>query len=107
MAGQRIELAAVPVSRGKLFWTWDGSLSYPFGRLPARMHIAGYILPEQRTGLVVISPLQPTDEVTSWLKATGDVCFIVAPNKVPENPPSAPHGSSLNHKNADVVFEHS
>eukprot|EP00878_Enallax_costatus_P047057 GHUV01057432.1.p1 GENE.GHUV01057432.1~~GHUV01057432.1.p1 ORF type:complete len:215 (+),score=46.49 GHUV01057432.1:580-1224(+) len=81
MAGQRIELAAAPVSRGRLFWTWDGCLVYPFGRLPVRMHIAGYDLPEQRTGLVVISPLEPTDEVVSWLKATGDVCFIVAPNK--------------------------
>lgn len=82
MPRKRVELAHEPVSRGKLFWTWDGRLLFPFGRLPVRMHIAGYEKSDGRTGLVVIAPLEPTDKVVEWLEATGDVCFIVAPNKV-------------------------
>lgn len=83
-----VDLAPEPVQRGKLFWTWDGFIITPFpvigsalGRFPVRMCIAGYPIGDDRTGLVVISPLEPTDKVVEWLNKTGDVCFVVAPNK--------------------------
>jgi hypothetical protein len=46
------------------------------------MVIAGYPLPHDKLGLVVIAPLKPTPEVVEWLQQTGNVNFVVAPNKV-------------------------
>lgn len=65
-------------------WTWDGTLSsfVGLGRFPVRMVIAGYSLPHDRLGLVVVAPLNPTPAVVEWLQRTGDVNFVVAPNKV-------------------------
>lgn len=80
----RVQLAPAPVARGKQLWTWDGVLCRFGGvmRMPARMVIAGYPLPHGRLGLVVIAPLNPSAAVVEWLQATGDVNFVVAPNKV-------------------------
>lgn len=47
-----------------------------------RMVIAGYPLPHGKLGLVVLCPLDPTPEAVDWLQQTGDVNFVVAPNKV-------------------------
>lgn len=79
-----VQLADGPVQRGQQLWTWDGTLSRCCGllQLPARMVIAGYTLPHGKQGLVVIAPLNPTQQVVEWLQATGDVNFVVAPNKV-------------------------
>eukprot|EP00882_Tetradesmus_deserticola_P008935 GHRQ01009425.1.p1 GENE.GHRQ01009425.1~~GHRQ01009425.1.p1 ORF type:complete len:308 (+),score=132.41 GHRQ01009425.1:161-1084(+) len=79
----RAELAAEPVQRGKLLWTWEATVNmgYVFGRFPTRMCIAGYPLGDDKIGLVVISALEPTEAVVQWLQKTGQVCFIVAPNK--------------------------
>jgi hypothetical protein len=46
------------------------------------MVIAGYPLPHGKLGLVVLCPLDPTPAVVEWLTQTGDVNFVVAPNKV-------------------------
>lgn len=80
----KVQLAAAPVERGKQLWTWDGTLAsfVGLGRFPVRMVIAGYNLPHNRLGLVVIAPLNPTPAVVEWLQQTGDVNFVVAPNKV-------------------------
>jgi hypothetical protein len=80
----KVQLAAAPMQRGKHLWTWDGTLNsfVGLGRFPVRMVIAGYTLPHDRLGLVVITPLNPTPAVVEWLQATGDVNFVVAPNKV-------------------------
>lgn len=79
-----MQLAEAAVQRGKDLWTWDGSLVSVGGlvRMPVRMVVAGYPLPHGKLGLVVIAPLNPTKEVVEWLQATGDVNFVVAPNKV-------------------------
>lgn len=79
----KLELAAEPVPRGKLLWTWEATIMKGFvlGRFPTRMVIAGYPLDKDRIGLVLISPLEPTEAVVQWLQETGQVCFIVAPNK--------------------------
>lgn len=46
------------------------------------MVIAGYPLPHDKLGVVVFAPLDPTAKVVEWLQQTGDVNFVVAPNKV-------------------------
>jgi hypothetical protein len=71
----KVELAAEPVQRGKLLWTWEATISSGFvlGRFPTRMCIAGYPLGEGQVGLIVISPLEPTEAVVQWLQKTGQV----------------------------------
>jgi hypothetical protein len=71
----KLELAAEPVQRGKLLWTWEAIISRGFvlGRFPTRMCIAGYPLAEGQIGLVVISPLDPAEAVVQWLQRTGQV----------------------------------
>ena len=76
-----VELEHTPLNRGQGFYTLDGR----FGPLkfPVRMHVVQYTIRESdKTGLVVISPLDPTPDILSWLKGLGDVTYIVAPNKV-------------------------
>jgi hypothetical protein len=74
----RLALEAAPVRRGDVLWTWDGSISQlALGRFPVRMVVAGYKLPQQdRLGLVVVSPLEPTDEVrrAAWLRPDPSSC---------------------------------
>ncbi|KAF6255327.1 hypothetical protein COO60DRAFT_1296641 [Scenedesmus sp. NREL 46B-D3] len=79
----KAELAAEPVHRGKLLWTWEATVNMGvvMGRFPTRMCIAGYPLGDDGVGLVVVSPLEPTEAVVRWLQEAGQVCFIVAPNK--------------------------
>jgi hypothetical protein len=76
----KLELAAEPVQRGKLLWTWEAIISRGFvlGRFPTRMCIAGYPLAEGQIGLVVIGPLNPTEAVVQWLQKTGQVCHCAA-----------------------------
>jgi len=58
-----------PVQRGRLLWTWDGTLKNGMlSSFPVRMVIAGYTL-GSTTCLVVISPLQPTKAVTDWVSS--------------------------------------
>jgi hypothetical protein len=52
------------VQRGEALWTWDGAVSKPLmGRFPVRMVVAGYPQPHGKLGLVVVSPLEPTEAV--------------------------------------------
>ena len=68
MAPPQVTLDPEPVQRGPLLWTWDGVLGKGFmlGAFPVRMVIAGYTL-GGKTLLVVISPLEPTEAVVSWV----------------------------------------
>lgn len=79
-----VKLASAPVQRGQNLWTWDGVISRLAGLwyFPVRMVVAGYPLPHGKLGLVVIAPLNPSQEVVQWLEDTGDVNFVVVPNKV-------------------------
>jgi hypothetical protein len=134
MLRARVQLAPAPEQRGPLLWTWDGQLAWGpcglLGRFPVRMVVAGYSLPHGKTGLVVLSPLEPTEQVccgvwncvalpkphsasgvsrplcrrhhnttpraqvVDWLRSTGDVNFVVAPNKVGFGCTAAAHLSS-------------
>lgn len=58
-------------------WTWEGKLSRIVATMPIRMNIAGYPLGEDKMGLVVISPLAPTDAVVEWLNKTGQVRMLL------------------------------
>lgn len=73
----RVELDPEPAARGKHLWTWEGKLSRIVATMPVRMNIAGYPLGEDKMGLVVISPLDPTEAVVECLYKTGQVRILL------------------------------
>jgi hypothetical protein len=68
VAMPKVRLDEAPVQRGSMLWTWDGCLTTGIlNSIPVRMVIAGYKL-GSATGLVVISPLEPTAAVIEWVR---------------------------------------